>query len=229
VASPPSSSFRSPEPVNGLGIAGFVLSILGVLTCGMLTVLSLPLSLIALAKRPRGFAIAGTVISLVGVALFASIGWGAFKLYVLGRDKITELQGIAKTQVEMQVVQNDVERYRAENNNVLPDGIEGNKLAVVHKDGWGTALKYETIEGGYIIRSAGPDKQFDTADDVKSNEKKFADQLQIDAGGGPTDGPIILPSETLPTETPPSETPEASGTDSPTDDEIDVEAKTKTE
>jgi hypothetical protein len=213
VASPSSSSFRSPEPVNGLGIAGFVLSILGVLTCGMLTVLSLPLSLIALAKRPRGFAIAGTVISLVGVALFASIGWGLFNLYILGRDTITEIQGIANTQNEIRAVQNDIENYRQEHN-TLPDGIEGNKLAVVHNDGWGTALKYETIEGGYLIRSAGPDKQFDTADDVKSNEQKFADNLEIDAGGGPTDGPIILPSD------PPS------GTSTPTDDDPVTPEKT---
>ena len=70
-----------PAPSNGLGVAGFVCSILGVLTCGVLALIGLPLSFFALFKRPRGLAIAGVIISLFAfippAILVVAIGGGA--------------------------------------------------------------------------------------------------------------------------------------------------------
>ena len=73
-------------PSNGLGVAGFVTSLVSLLfTRGFLSPISLLLSLIGLMKKPRGFAIAGSVISglqliailLVGVGpILALIGLG---------------------------------------------------------------------------------------------------------------------------------------------------------
>jgi len=37
----------------------------------------------------------------------------------------------------------------------------------ITKDAWRTALKYELVEGVPEISSAGPDKQFGTADDIR--------------------------------------------------------------
>lgn len=54
------------QPSNGLGVAGFVLSLVGFLSCGLLSPLALLLSFIALFKPPRGLAIAGFVLGLVG-------------------------------------------------------------------------------------------------------------------------------------------------------------------
>lgn len=57
--------FQSPQ-TNGLGTAGFVCSLLGLLTCGFLSPLGFLFSLFALLKAPRGMAIAGFILGAVG-------------------------------------------------------------------------------------------------------------------------------------------------------------------
>jgi len=62
-------------PSNGLGLAGFITSIISVLfTCGLLSPISFLLSIIGLFKRPRGFAIAGSIISVIQLLAIAMIG-----------------------------------------------------------------------------------------------------------------------------------------------------------
>jgi len=62
----------SQQQENVLGIIGFVLSLLPLTYGGgiLLWSIALILSFIALFKRPRGFAIAGFVISLVCLAFY---------------------------------------------------------------------------------------------------------------------------------------------------------------
>lgn len=66
---------------NGLGVAGFVMALLGLLLCWIpilgwiIWLLGLLFSLIGLFKSPRGLAIAGMIISLITfVILVAFIG-----------------------------------------------------------------------------------------------------------------------------------------------------------
>ena len=69
---------------NGVGIAGFVLSIIALITGWIpvfgwiIWVLGLILSFVGVFKNPKGLAIAGLVVSLIGllflVIVFASIG-----------------------------------------------------------------------------------------------------------------------------------------------------------
>lgn len=63
---------QQEKPSNVLGIIGFVLSLLPLTYGGgiILWSIALILSFIALFKRPRGFAIAGFVISLVCLAFY---------------------------------------------------------------------------------------------------------------------------------------------------------------
>src|ERR1043165_9168202 len=88
VTYPPGSA---PYPIvpqrrtNGLGIAGFVVSLVGIFTLGLLCPIGLLLSFIALFRAPRGFAIAGLIIGLLGsleltiiVAVFGMFGLAAF-------------------------------------------------------------------------------------------------------------------------------------------------------
>lgn len=192
-------------PTNGLGIAGFVLSLIGILlTCGTLNIISLPVSLVALAWKPRGFAIAGTIISVLGIGFLALVGWGI----VAGFMGLKGLADLAGQQIQTQSVisdaKNAIENYRSENN-TLPDGIEGNKLVVEKKDGWGTELRYDLEGDSYLIRSAGPDKKFNTSDDVTSkdtSEMEVETNLDINVGedGMPSDGPVLVPetSTTIP-------------------------------
>ena len=65
-------SIFSQQQENVLGIIGFVLSLIPLTYGGgiLLWSIALLLSFIALFKRPRGFAIAGFVISLVCLAFY---------------------------------------------------------------------------------------------------------------------------------------------------------------
>src|SRR5690348_9132833 len=58
--------FVNAQPTNGLGLAGFITSLVGIVTCGVIAPIGLVLSLFGLMKPPRGFAIAGTIIGLIG-------------------------------------------------------------------------------------------------------------------------------------------------------------------
>ena len=52
---------------NGLGIAGLIFSCLGWLTCGVLCIPGVVLSIIGLGKQPNGTAIAGIIVGAPGV------------------------------------------------------------------------------------------------------------------------------------------------------------------
>jgi molecular chaperone DnaK len=56
----------APPPTNGLGIAGFVCSLVGLCAGGLLSPVGLILSLVALGREPRGFAIAGVILGALG-------------------------------------------------------------------------------------------------------------------------------------------------------------------
>jgi hypothetical protein len=151
---------------NGLGIAGFVISIASVLTCGLTSPIGLLLSLVALRRQPRGFATAGTILGGLGTAMI--VGMSVLTL-TAGHSIKTEIENSYHANQTLQAslrAQQAIETYRAEHG-ALPEGIPGNKLVVVIADAWGEALRYDVDEGKrYLIRSAGPDQQFDTADDL---------------------------------------------------------------
>ena len=53
------SDFTTTKPTNGLAIVGFVLAIVGIFSSGILCPIGLIISLIALGREPKGFAIEG--------------------------------------------------------------------------------------------------------------------------------------------------------------------------
>lgn len=72
------------KEVNAMGIAGFILSIIGVLFGwiplfgNVIWLIGLILSIIGLFKAPKGLAIAGTIISFVSLIFIIIIYIGAF-------------------------------------------------------------------------------------------------------------------------------------------------------
>src|SRR5882724_11802812 len=70
---------------NGMGLAGFIISLIGWLTCGVLCPIGLIFSAIGMRKEPRGMAIAGFVIGLLGTiiygVIFAFYGLALFSLF----------------------------------------------------------------------------------------------------------------------------------------------------
>ena len=81
-----------PAASNGLGVAGFVVSLVGLVTClWIICPIGLILSFIAMFRRPRGMAIAGFIIGLLGslwiiliVAFLAFMGIGFAAMGSLG-------------------------------------------------------------------------------------------------------------------------------------------------
>ncbi|MBC7834911.1 MAG: hypothetical protein H7Y88_07400 [Phycisphaerales bacterium] len=72
---------------NGLGLAGFIVSLIGLISCGILSPIGLIMSWIAKSREPKGLAIAGVVLGLVGSAeliLFLALGVFGMILAALG-------------------------------------------------------------------------------------------------------------------------------------------------
>ena len=60
---------RPVDEQNGLGTASFVCSIVGLFSAGILSLVGLILGAIAMRREPKGLAIAGFVIGLVGTLI----------------------------------------------------------------------------------------------------------------------------------------------------------------
>ena len=86
---------------NNLGVAGFTLSILGYLTCGVLCVPAMFMCMVALSypNRPKGLAIAGFMISIPGVLMVVLFCIGSALPYFV------ELRRWVREQNEIQSVE----------------------------------------------------------------------------------------------------------------------------
>jgi hypothetical protein len=162
---------QSP-PSNGLGLAGFIVSLVGlILTCGILCPVGLVLSLFGLRKEPRGFAIAGTVIGGIGT-LFAVVVVGAIVMLVVeGKEAVLHgAGGQLQTVFALTEAEQTIEMERTEKGR-LPDEAHGNALIAEIRDGWKRKLRYEPHDDTFTIRSAGPDGVFGNGDDETSDAK----------------------------------------------------------
>jgi hypothetical protein len=56
---------------NPMGLVGFILSVIGLISCGTASILGLVFSLIGLRRQPKQLAIAGTIISIAGMVMLS--------------------------------------------------------------------------------------------------------------------------------------------------------------
>jgi hypothetical protein len=122
------------------------------------------LSLIGIRKQPKGFAIAGLLIGLVGLIELALFGFLVFSTYQVGKNAGSFLQQIPVTlelYEEAGVVRDKwVELDR------LPTQTEGDEILKGKRDFTGNQLIYETDGESFSIRTAGPDDTLHTDDDA---------------------------------------------------------------
>jgi len=165
------------QPTNGLGLAGFICSLVGlVLTGGLLCPVGLILSLVALGRQPRGFAIAGVIIGLLGTCggLLIIFAFGAIILAALGLSAAAVFIAMNDPQrteltVEMANIAQAVEQNR-DPKGILPASLTSLGLAPGDlTDPWNNPYTYTFIneKPGYDIISHGQDGQSGTADDVQ--------------------------------------------------------------
>lgn len=160
----------SESESNGLGIAGFILSILGLVSCGLLAPFGLILSLFGLRKQPKGLAIAGTVIGAVAVC-----GW-SIPIAIFG----TAFFGVLITAIGLSTPEFETRfelgyldtQVQAEHQRT---GAYPTTLTALNPpssswtiDGWGNAYVYTPAAdgSGYDLFSMGPDGLPNTADDL---------------------------------------------------------------
>jgi len=158
------TAFESPPPRpsggNGMGTAGFVVSLVGLILCGgLLCPLGLIFSLVGLGRQPRGLAIAGTVIGSIGSLVLV----GGIAFFVINVGDVKEHMYTAVAVGKAAVA---IDKYKAEHG-TYPDDETGNDLIADIHDGWDRPLQYTRTETAYILRGAGPDGQFGTEDDIK--------------------------------------------------------------
>lgn len=158
---------------NGLGLAGFITSLVGLVSCGLISPIGFLMSFFGLFKSPRGFALAGFVLGGLGslwILFVTAIAGIIIGLPILAGIRIPEVS----TPIRILVGSGIVEEYKAEHGR-LPDLAEWEKLVesswITMTDGWDQAFQYTLDENGlFEIRSAGPDGEFGTEDDITSDE-----------------------------------------------------------
>ena len=161
---PPSPLPPRPSGSNGVGTAGFVVSLIGLFSCGLLSIFGLGISLFGLRKNPKGLAIAGVALGAVGLGELILL---AFFLY-----NFAQAAGVVRTAVYRSVseevaseIANDVAE-EWELTDQLPSEAEGQRFAEGKTDLFETRFRYETDGNSFTIRGAGQDYEFDTADDA---------------------------------------------------------------
>jgi hypothetical protein len=151
-----------PQPSNGLGIAGFIVSLLGIFTAGLLCPIGLLLSFFALFKKPRGFAIAGFIIGLIGTLVIVAIVSIFGLAFMAGKPYFSKLPAIA-------TAQKDINSWAATNGDETPPDFVGEGIVSRQQDGWGHPLHYRRVSAKeYQIRCAGPDGVMDNSDDLNT-------------------------------------------------------------
>lgn len=151
---------------NTLGLVGFILAF-------CLSPVGLLLSLIGLSKAPRGFAIAGVVVGLIGTAIWAVVLMGVIKLGQAAM-KAQELTAqLTSAQSALAAAKGTDGTYPADVSGLTPP---------LGNDPWGRPLAYERTPDskGYLLSSQGGDGAPGTADDVVVNP--FMGQELIYAG-----------------------------------------------
>ena len=136
--------------------------------------MSLLMAIKGLGRRPRGTALVGTALSLAGTALMGLIILAAVsdvrvaKHRQMNRNRmLQQAPMIHKAKELLAFAAEEFEGFRDEHDGRLPEHDDGMLLSIKHVDPWGEKLMYE-VDVDYVgLRSAGPDKEFFTGDDVK--------------------------------------------------------------
>jgi hypothetical protein len=173
--SQPTVTIPPPGPSNPAGFWGFVLSLLGLVACGLPSPIGLVVSAIGLRRQPKLLAVVGVVLGLLG-----TLGWGITAILVAqGASKAATMLGDAlPASMEMNsdavAIRDACAKFKAERG-VMPgslDSIDVDEDARI--DRWGTRYRFELTSGdGFILISDGPDRLTDTSDDMRTRSSEL--------------------------------------------------------
>lgn len=170
----PSSAYAPVNETNPLGLAGFICSLIGLVSVGILSPVGLILSLVALGRQPKGFAIAGVILGLLGtcggllLVVFALTFGVAVLLAAVGIFMFSQSERIELT-ADMAKIAAKAQHYKEQNRGIAPAGLEILNLdQPALTDPWNNRYTYvlTTENPGYNIISNGEDGKSGTADDI---------------------------------------------------------------
>lgn len=203
-----------PGPrANVLGIAGFVVGLVSICGClGLLSPIALILSVFGLFRPPRGWAVAGTIVSILGLCLFpvglssVLVGTGVVGLsaLVLWLERTLSLGPDWQTGFRAVVIIAMLHMYVGRHGD-LPASLDDLQLdSAMLVDGWGQPFVYavDAQTDSFTLTTAGKDGAPGTGDDLEFRGEVRNGQLQMDdkprRGGGGTTIPAAPTTPTAP-------------------------------
>jgi hypothetical protein len=164
---------------NGLGVAGFFIALIGLfIPTGIVALLGLLVSLVALGRAPRGFAAMGVFIGLLGTAL-----WAAVTIAVVLGGLAVGIAALIAVSLGFYMINPELIEFTRDMGDVclavieyedeegaLPTDLAALGLSVpTLTDPWGRPYRFELVEDaefGYEMSSSGADGAFGTDDDL---------------------------------------------------------------
>ncbi len=167
---------------NGLGVAGFFIAAIGLLIpTGIVALLGLLVSLVALGRAPRGFAGMGVLIGLVGTAIWMAIT-GIVIVGALAVGVAAVLFGsVAFVLMQPEIIEVSADMFNVtiaayeyeDKHGGMPEGLDSLGLSVsTTTDPWGNSYRYVITDDelGFDVISSGSDGIMGTDDDLALSE-----------------------------------------------------------
>lgn len=155
---------------NGLAIAGFVTSLVGLLSCGLIAPVGLVLSAIAARRPPRGFAIAGIVLGLLGslwLLILAGLGGLALGAVAVQYGSVGVAVEVVADTINIELA---IEEHHARHG-TLPASLD--ELQSLDPDArtdpWGRPYHLDPASARPRLLSDGPDGLPGTPDDLNED------------------------------------------------------------
>jgi len=166
---------RPKKKFNWWGFHGLWLSLLSLTSAGFLSPLSLLVCANGMRKKkgPRKAAVAGVVISILGIALACMIVESVERSNRHQQHRIEKSRAAATVAKQRSSATKlvasaiaELAQYRRSHDGFLPSVIDSNMLVIKHTDPWGEELRFDLKKDHGVVRSAGPDMVFETPDDI---------------------------------------------------------------
>lgn len=158
---------------NTLAIIGLTVSVVGLFTLGILSPLGLAASIAAVLRPPRGIAIAGIILGLIGTVLLLVFTLPLYLPRAVREVGVTatvnDALGSRAAQDTYTLLRGAADRLdaRRPDNGDAPPLADGQAATSGSRDSWVTTIRYALVDDTtFELRSAGPDRLFDTEDDI---------------------------------------------------------------
>ena len=155
---------QPPRKENAVGLTGFIVSLVGLFLCGIPSLIGLGISAVGLRKEPRGLAIAGVILGLIGLIELGIIGTATYQGFRAAQQGFTQIKAqLAEVQLDQAAA--DIGAKWQEQDRI-PTQEEGDEMMIGRNDMMNNSLVYQTDGTSFSIRSAGADGILETEDDI---------------------------------------------------------------